>query len=452
MKRTIQSLMVFACLLSGQTIFAQKSWSLQECIDYAIEHNIDLQKQEEKVNQQRILLNSAKNARLPQLSAGIDDDFVFHKNLNDGVLPSADGSQTYSNIMNLSGSINATLPIYDGRLTGQRNVAGFNLESALARQDQAKKDVSIQIAVQYLNVLYQQGLAKVCRQQVELSRDLVSKAERLFDEGAKPESELVQSRSQLAADEYRLAVASGEEKISTIQLAQLLMLEDVSSFRVYDPSLESDMLLPRMMPPSDSLFVWAEENYPGILAAKADIRAAEANVKLEKSHLYPTLDLLGSVGTQGYHIFNDNYNSLMPDFSKQLENNHLEVIGLRLKIPIFSALQTRNSIHLAQSQVTMQKLNLSDKRLQLKTELEQAYYNADIAFSRQEAALKAETAAHTNYEYQLKSYEAGRATIFDLNIVNQQWLSAQQDVLQSRYDYLIRLKIIDFYLSNEYTD
>lgn len=452
MKRTARIIMVLACMLIAQTISAQKSWSLQECIDYAIEHNIDLQKQEELVNQQRIQLNSAKNARLPQLSAGIDNDFVFHKNLNDGVLPSADGSQTYSNIMNLSGSISASLPIYDGHITGRRRVAGFNLESALARQNQAKKDVGIQIAVQYLNILYQQGLAKVCRQQVELSKDLVSKAEKLFDEGAKPESELIQARSQLASDEYSLAVTSGEEQISTILLAQMLMLEDVSSFRIYDPSLDSDILLPQMMPSADSLFVQAEKNYPEILAAQADIRAAEANVKLEKSSLYPSIELVGSVGTQGYRIFNDKYDSLMPDFSKQLDNNHLEIVGLRLKIPIFSALQTRNAIHLAQSQVAMQKLDLSDRRQQLRTELEQARYNADIALAKHEAAQKAEIAAHTNYDYQLKSYEAGRTTIFDLNLVTQQWLQASQDVLQSRYEYLIRMKIIDFYLSNEYTD
>lgn len=452
MKRIIVSLMVLACMFGSLSMYAQKTWTLQECIDYAIGHNIDLQKQAELVNQKKIQLNSANNARLPQLSAEIGDDFVFHQNLNDGILPSTDGAASYSKLMNLSGSLNASLPIYDGRLDGRRKVAQFNLESLLAQQDQARKDIGIQIAVQYLNILYQQGLAKVCRQQVELSGDFVSKAEKQFEQGAKPESELVQARSQLAADEYQLAVAEGDEQLLTIQLAQLLMLEDVSDFRIYDPSLETDILTPRMLPPADSLFSMAENSYPDILAAQADIRAAEAGVKLERSQLFPTLDLIGSINTQGYRVFNDKYNSLMPDFSRQLEKNHLEIVGLRLKIPIFSALQTRNAINLAQSQVTMQKLNLADRRLQLRTEIEQAYYNANIAFSRHEAAKKAEISAHTNYDYQLKSYEAGRTTIFDLNLVNQQWLKARQDVLQSRYDYLIRLKILDFYVTNEFAD
>lgn len=452
MKRIIVSLMVLACMFGSLSMYAQKTWTLQECIDYAIGHNIDLQKQAELVNQKKIQLNSANNARLPQLSAEIGDDFVFHQNLNDGIFPSTDGAASYSNLMNLSGSLNASLPIYDGRLDGRMKVAQFNLESVLAQQDQARKDIGIQIAVQYLNILYQQGLAKVCRQQVELSGDFVSKAEKQFEQGAKPESELVQARSQLAADEYQLAVAEGDEQLLTIQLAQLLMLEDVSDFRIYDPSLETDILTPRMLPPADSLFSMAENSYPDILAAQADIRAAEAGVKLERSQLFPTLDLIGSINTQGYRVFNDKYNSLMPDFSRQLEKNHLEIVGLRLKIPIFSALQTRNAINLAQSQVTMQKLNLADRRLQLRTEIEQAYYNANIAFSRHEAAKKAEISAHTNYDYQLKSYEAGRTTIFDLNLVNQQWLKARQDVLQSRYDYLIRLKILDFYVTNEFAD
>lgn len=452
MKRIIVSLMVLACMFGSLSMYAQKTWTLQECIDYAIGHNIDLQKQAELVNQKKIQLNSANNARLPQLSAEIGDDFVFHQNLNNGILPSTDGAASYSNLMNLSGSLNASLPIYDGRLDGRRKVAQFNLESVLAQQDQARKDIGIQIAVQYLNILYQQGLAKVCRQQVELSGDFVSKAEKQFEQGAKPESELVQARSQLAADEYQLAVAEGDEQLLTIQLAQLLMLEDVSDFRIYDPSLETDILTPRMLPPADSLFSMAENSYPDILAAQADIRAAEAGVKLERSQLFPTLDLIGSINTQGYRVFNDKYNSLMPDFSRQLGNNHMEIVGLRLRIPIFSALQTRNAINLAQSQVTMQKLNLADRRLQLRTEIEQAYYNANIAFSRHEAAIKAEIYAHTNYDYQVKSYEAGRTTIFDLNLVNQQWLKARQDVLQSRYDYLIRLKILDFYVTNEFAD
>ena len=154
MKRIIVSLMVLACMFGSLSMYAQKTWTLQECIDYAIGHNIDLQKQAELVNQKKIQLNSANNARLPQLSAEIGDDFVFHQNLNDGILPSTDGAASYSNLMNLSGSLNASLPIYDGRLDGRRKVAQFNLESVLAQQDQARKDIGIQIAVQYLNILY----------------------------------------------------------------------------------------------------------------------------------------------------------------------------------------------------------------------------------------------------------------------------------------------------------
>lgn len=446
-KRMILGLSV--CFLCAQTSYAQKTWTLQECIDYAVEHNIDLQKQNEMIKQKELQLNTAQNARLPHLSAGIDDDFSFHNILTEGITSIQDGLPSSADMMTLSASVNASLPLIDaGRIENKQNAAAFSLESAIAQNDKARRDLGIQVAVYYLNILYYQGLAEVSRKQVELSRELVRKADKQVREGAKPESELVQTQSQLATDEYQFSVDCGKERIATIELAQLLTIEDVSGFQAADPSFSADLQQPVLLLSPDSLFNQILEYEPSIRAAEAEIKAAEAVIQAEKSNLLPSLDLVGSISTRSFLFFNKDYKSLLPSFPRQLAGNHLEAIGLRLKIPIFTGFQTRNAIRMAQSQLVMQKLELSDQKLQLRTELEQAYYNAEIAYSRYNAAVKAEISAATNYDYQLKSYEAGRTTIFDLNMINQQWLHAQQNVLQSRYDYLIRLKILDFYIQN----
>lgn len=451
MNRPIRTLMVCACILSVQASFSQKSWTLQECIDYAISHNIDLQKQEELINQREIQLNTAENARLPHLSADISNDFLFHNSLSIGITALQGNLPNSADMVNLSGTLNALMPVYDaGRIRSQRQSAKFALESALAQQNQARKDIGILVAVQYLEVLYYQGMSEVSRRQVDLSRDLVLKAEKQVNEGIRPESELAQAQSQLAADEYQLSLDAGNEQIATIKLAQLLMLEDVSSFQVFDPSLNEDIPMVPLASSSNDLFEEAVENYPSILAAKADISAADANVKMEKSNGLPSLDLVASIGTQSYSFFDQTLNSMTPDFFHLLGDNHVEMVSLRLNIPIFAGYQTRNAVRLSRSQVIMQQLSLYDERLRLRTEIEQAYYNASVACSHHSAAVKAELAAHTNYDYQLKSYDAGRTTIFDLNMVNQQWLESQQNVLQSKYDYLIRLKILDFYLSDNF--
>lgn len=448
MYKIIRTLMALAGFFIMHTVHAQEGWTLQQCIDYAISHNIDLQKQAELINQKRIQLNTAQNARLPHVSAQVKDDFLFHNSMTNGMSDLPGGLPNSVNLMNVAASINASMPLLDaGRMKSQKKAAEFSLESALANMDQAKKDVGIQVAVQYLNALYHQGMAEVSSRQVEISKDFLNKARIQVEQGSKPESELAQAEAQLAADEYQLSIDSGNAKLATIMLAQLLTLEDVYSFKVSDASLNVDIDQHEFSLNASALFNQIAETYPSIRAATAQIHTAEADLAAKKSDKRPSLDLVGSIGTNSNLFFNNAYNDVMPGFFRQFRLNHNEVIGLRLNIPIFTGFQTRNAIRMAESQVVLTRLGLSEERLRLRTEIEQACFNANVALSHYNAAVKSEHSARTNYDYQQRSYEAGRTTIFDLHLVNQQWIKAQQDVLQSRYDYLIRLKILDFYTS-----
>lgn len=448
MYKIIRILMALSGFFIMQTVYAQEGWTLQQCIDYAISHNIDLQKQAELINQKRIQLNTAQNARLPHVSAQVNDDFLFHNSMTNGMADLPEGLPNSVSMMNVAASINASMPLWDaGRMKSQKKAAEFSLESALANMDQAKKDVGIQVAVQYLNALYHQGMAEVSIRQVEISKDFLKKARIQVEQGNKPESELAQAEAQLAADEYQLSIDSGNAKLATIMLAQLLTLEDVYSFKVSDASLNVDIDQHEFSLNASALFNQIAETYPSIRAATAQIHTAEADLAAKKSDKRPSLDLVGSIGTNSNLFFNKAYNDVMPGFFKQFRLNHNEIIGLRLNIPIFTGFQTRNAIRMAESQVVLTRLGLSEERLRLRTEIEQACFNANVALTHYNAAVKSEHSARTNYDYQQRSYEAGRTTIFDLHLVNQQWIKAQQDVLQSRYDYLIRLKILDFYTS-----
>lgn len=444
MYKNIRTLMVLAGFFIMNTVHAQEGWTLQQCIDYAISHNIDLQKQAELINQKKILYNTAQNVHLPHVSALVNDDFLLHNSMTNSVsdLPNS------VNMMNIGASINASMPLLDaGRMKNQKKAAEFSLESALANMAQAKKDVGIQVAVQYLNSLYHQGMVEVSRRQVEISKEFLKRAQVMVNQGSKPKSELVQAEAQLAADEYQLSIDSGNAKLATIMLAQLLTLEDVYSFWVSDSSLDIDINQHEFSQTASALFDQIATTYPSIRAATAQIHTAEANLAAMKSDRLPSLDLIGSIGTNSNLYFNKAYNDAMPDFFKQFRLNHNMIIGLRLNIPIFTGYQTRNAIRMAKSQVVLQHLGLAEERLRLRTEIEQACFNAEVALNHYNAAVKSELSAHTNFDYQQRSYEAGRTTIFDLHLVNQQWIKAQQDVLQSRYDYLIRLKILDFYKS-----
>jgi outer membrane protein len=418
----------------------QHAYTLDECIDYAISHNINVQERALAISQQEIALNTSKNAWLPDLNLDMSQMFGFNNpgaaSGNGSVSLAEDGSAT-------TGTLRASMPLFDGfRIKNQIQADRFSLMSATANLEAAKKDISIQVAAYYLQCLYYKGMADVSRKQVETSREMVRRAAILVEEGKRPRSEQADAEAQLALDEHTLTNDEGQYTLSLLTLAHALNMPDIEGFRIVEDEqalgLSSDATL--QMP--QTIYDSTVDSWPTIMSAQAGIRQSESLLKVRKADYYPQLNLTGSMGTAYYNLF---HQGGLGSFGHQLHSNWGEVIGLSLSFPIFNRYQTRNSVKHASNEILHQRLALEDAKLKLREDIQNAYYNATVAQKKRQSSVKACEASRISVEYEEIRYEEGRASIFDLLQARQKFHKAQQDAVQAKYESLIRQKILEFY-------
>ena len=418
----------------------EHAYTLDECIDYAISHNINVQERALAISQQEIALNTSKNAWLPDLNLDMSQMFGFNNpgaaSGNGSVSLAEDGSAT-------TGSVRASMPLFDGfRIKNQIQADRFSLMSATANLEAAKKDISIQVAAYYLQCLYYKGMADVSRKQVETSREMVRRAAILVEEGKRPRSEQADAEAQLALDEHTLTNDEGQYTLSLLTLAHALNMPDIEGFRIVEDEqalgLSSDATL--QMP--QTIYESTVDSWPTIMSAQAGIRQSESLLKVRKADYYPQLNLTGSIGTAYYNLF---HQGGLGSFGNQLHSNLGEVIGLSLSYPIFNRFQTRNSVKHASNEILHQRLALEDAKLKLREDIQNAYYNATVAQKKRQSSVKACEASRISVEYEEIRYEEGRSSIFDLLQARQKFHKAQQDAVQAKYESLIRQKILEFY-------
>ena len=418
----------------------EHAYTLDECIDYAISHNINVQERALAISQQEIALNTSKNAWLPDLNLDMSQMFGFNNpgaaSGNGSVSLAEDGSAT-------TGSVRASMPLFDGfRIKNQIQADRFSLMSATANLEAAKKDISIQVAAYYLQCLYYKGMADVSRKQVETSREMVRRATIQVEEGKRPRSEQADAEAQLALDEHTLTNDEGQYTLSLLTLAHALNMPDIEGFRIVEDEqalgLSSDATL--QMP--QTIYESTVDSWPTIISAQAGIRQSESLLKVRKADYYPQLNLTGSIGTAYYNLF---HQGGLGSFGHQLHSNLGEVIGLSLSYPIFNRFQTRNSVKHASNDIIHQRLALEDAKLKLREDIQNAYYNATVAQKKRQSSVKACEASRISVEYEEIRYEEGRSSIFDLLQARQKFHKAQQDAVQAKYESLIRQKILKFY-------
>lgn len=425
---------VFAALSFGELSAQEKTMTLQECIEYAISHNNNIQQQQLNEENRKIQLETTRYSRLPDLSASLSEGFGFGRSTG------RDGSTVDNTSASTSFNISTSMPIFDGfRISNQVKSDRFSLQAATAQLEQARQDVSIQVAGYYLNALYYKGVVAIQRQQLELDKQTLQKAKDMFEAGKKPESEVVAAQAQVDMTAHQLTEAEGNETMARLDLMMALNLtDDVRSFHIADIDTTQ---LGKDITSAAQVFDQAVLLHPSIMAAKYNLESSKYALKVAKSANLPSLSLRASYSNSYYHQFDfDN----MP-FGKQLNLNGSEYVGLSLNIPIFNRFATRNSIRQARLQIQNQELQLNESQLQLQKQIEQAYWNAIKARANYVSAESAARSTSLSYNYESERYAAGKSTSIDLQNTRQKLEKALSDQLQAKYEYLMRVKILDFY-------
>ena len=433
----MKRLLIFALLplfvLQGR---AQEGgeWSLSDCVQYALAHNINIKQQENNVQQQQVLLSTSKNSRLPDLNGSISENFSFGRALT------SDNTYMNRNTQNTGFSLSTGVPVFTaGRIPADIKMRRLNLQAALQDFEYARESVMLGVATSFLEAVCQKDMVQVAERQVELSRVQVRRMELLYENDKVSEADLSQIRSTLANDELSLTQQRNRYMLALLDLSQLLELESPDGFDVARPLIDSAGMAE--LPSPDMIYNEALGIKPQIQAEQIRLQSAQKNVLLAKSAYYPTLYLNAGLGSSYYKT--SGFESM--GFGRQLRDNFNQYIGASLSVPIFNRFATRNGVRSARLQVNAQQMRLEQVKKSLYKEIQQAYYNAVAAIRQCESSDVALTSASTSFDLMQRKYENGKATLADYQDAKTKYMQAESQQILSRYTWLFRRKILDFY-------
>ena len=445
-KRVICPLAWMAFWLVGASSLSAQDhpelWSLERCIRYAQENNIDLKQKEQEKESRDIELNTSKWSWLPAVNANTAQSFQFGRSTTkSGVIVDQSAQNTTFNI-------SLDMPLFDGLKTPNDIAARrLSLKAAMESLNKAKEDLAINVASYYLQVLYNKELLKVAELQVALDNEQVSKTEAMVNNGKVPLSQLYDMKAQLANDEATLVESRNNVSLALLDLAQSLELERSNkNFDIETPE-QVDVVAENMgsLLPPDHIYENALTFKPQIKEQEYLLASAKKNLNVARSEYYPKLNLGASYSNGYYHSSMGGEFVDTRSFSEQLKQNGQNIIGFSLSIPLFNRLQVRNSVRQAKVNIRNQELMLENTRKALYKEIQQAYFNATAAQEKYTASGKSVVASKEAFEYAQASYEAGKSTVFEFNEAKTKYAQSLAEQAQAKYDYIFRAKILDFY-------
>ncbi|MDR3218440.1 MAG: TolC family protein [Dysgonamonadaceae bacterium] len=431
-----------------------KKWTLENCIQYAIDHNINVKQLELQKEDAEILNNTAKNSRLPNLNATTSQEWDFYRT-------NYSGYDTVYNSKSRSVSnfgLSSSIPLFTGfRIPNEIAKTKLEIQAATENLAKAKEDLSLNITSLFLQVLFYKELLSIDGNQLELSKNQVKRTGLLVEAGSVPKSQLYDIQAQVAKDEVALVEAKNNLDLALIDLAQALELEKNSGFDIYAPEFEGDIInlfIGSLLPP-DRIYESAVIIKPGIKGQEYKVESAEKSLKIAEAGYLPQLDLLLSAGTNYLYVYNPEkrFNPLTQrsmeendSFSDQLKNNNNRIIGFNLTVPIFNRFSVKNQVKRAKIDIQNQLLILENSKKSLYKEIQIAHKNSTASIEKYRSSEKSVQAASLAFNYALKRYELGNSSVYEFNEAKTRYIQSQSELVQSKYEYILRTKILDFYM------
>lgn len=435
--------MYCAALLVCQSVAAQdsvKQWTLQECLDYALENNIQLQKSRNDYLSGVEDTKMAKAARLPSLSVTSSQGFTNYPSASASFSDSHSGSYGFSSRNSYTGTygINAGLTLYNGGKL-QTAVKRQNLQNqidALSVEESAN-DIRVAIVQAYMQALYAREAVEIAINTAKTSEAQRDRAREMFQAGSISQVDLAQLESQYQSDAYQVVVARTSLDNYKLQLKQLLELDITDQIELSVPEI-NESAVTRVLPDKTQIYATATENMPEIKRGELAVEAADLDIRQARAGFYPSLGLTASVGTG--HMSGNHYES-----GSQIWNRFNENVGLSLNIPIFSNRQNRTATNKARIAAASSRLDQQDLLKTLLREVETAYLDAVSAQSQYVAANEKERYARQSYELTDEQFRVGMKNTVELITAQNEWSAAQQEVLQAKYMALLNMELLNIY-------
>lgn len=408
-----------------------QAWTIDDCVEYAIAHNPEILHRQLQYDTQKEVLDETSVSRMPVVSLGIQE--TLHSG-NTLLMYSVDENLTMS-LTQMAANLEMPL-VTGGRIPNSKAAEEYRLKASAENIAVSKTNIRIRVAAACMQLLNDMSQERIAKEQLELCEGQLRYVTTLVSEGRRTSADLAEARAALSSADYTYTAAKSNALMSKVNLANLIGLEDESGFELEElrDNVEETRTVP-LLPLLGDI-----ENQPAVMSAKYNMTSAEYRVKAAKGALFPQLSLFANYNN--YFVLPIGYKDF--HMTSQPDKTGWGAIGLKLSVPILD-LGTNRQVSRARLAVEDARVTLDESRLEVSKRFREAYYQTITARERYESSLRAESAAQESYDSQKRLYDAGRSTTYDLDQSRLRWFTASQEVTRSKYEYLLRNKILEYY-------
>ena len=446
----------FLLLISGLLLSSlglidsqQKTWSLEECIRYATENNIQIKQQVIQTEYQKNTLDLSKLKLLPSINGSASHNYSFGRALDETTYQYTDQENVQSNNFYLGGNMN----LFSG--LQNYNTINKNKYGLLASEEDLKNirdNIALTVALNYLQILLNKELVAATDNQLGITRQQIEKSKKLVDAGSVARGNLLQIEAQAAQEELQLTNIKNQLDISFLNLTQLLELKTPEGFEIIVPEIHVDTNA-IISGNVDDIFEVARGTRPDVKSSEYKLTESEYDLKVAQGGRSPRLSLNHSFST-GYSDIRKKVIGIDPStgpiygtysFANQVNDNINYGIGFSLNIPILNGWQINKNISNARLAIESSQFTLEGTKKQLYKNIQQAYTDAVASLKKYTASIKAVTSTEESFRYTEQKFTVGMITPVDYNAAKTQLLNAQSDMAQAKYEFIFKTKVLDFY-------
>jgi outer membrane protein len=448
MKKILFFILTLLPLSPGLIRAQEKLWSLEECVKYAIDNNIQIKQQVLQTRYQENTLAQSKLNLLPTLNGQVSHNYSFNRTLDQTTYQYVDQNGQTSQFY-LGGSLDLFKGLQNYN-TIRKNK--YQLMASELDLQTIKDNISLNIALAYLQILLNSELVSATDNQLQITLQQIEKTRKMYDAGSVAKGNLLQIEAQAASEELQLINLENQLDISYLTLTQMLELESPEGFRIVVPeiSIDTNTIITGRV---DEIFAQAQGLRPEIKSAELNLNASEMDLKIAKGGRSPSLSMSHSVGTM-YSNIRQKILSIDPltgpvygeyPFSEQFNDNMNYGLGFSLNLPILNGWQVNKNIANSKINIDNYRFSLEGEKKKLYKNIQQAYADAVAALKKYTASIKAVTSMEESFRYTEQKFNMGMVTPFDYNAAKSQLLNAQSDMSQAKYEYIFKTKVLDFY-------
>jgi len=451
--------LAFALMFFNISAFAQQSWTLEKCINHALTNNISVRQAGlQKDISKKQLTQSYLSTFLPTVDASLSYNVSFGNSLNQFDFTLISGS-----LQTVTGNISGSLPLFTG-LQQLNNIqkTKSDFQAAYFDAEEAKNNISLSVTSAFLNVILAKEILKVAEHQLQLTNEQLGITEKRVKIGSLPEVSLLEFQAQRARNEVDIINAKNQIDLAILSIRNLLQIPVESDFELAIPEINANTLSLNALTSPVDVYKYALNNQPSIKSAEARLKSALSSLRISRGSFSPTLTVFGQVGTN----YSDQskrptaYDTLIipglptqyfgRDFEltplgNQLQQSLRKVVGVSLNIPIISKGQRFTNEQIAKIQLQLSELDLQNRRNQLQQQITEAYSNARASSESFIANQKSLDAAQQSFDAIKNRFEVGLVNQFDFERARINVIAAESQMLQAKYTFVFRQKVLDFY-------